>query len=94
MSLRRSCLILCLGFAATAFAKGDKPGCVDHPLFPTRMPGYELTACTTQEFDGYDFNVAKGPRHHEEGKFFYLVYSIPDRKQEQSGGNIRQLALL
>ena len=85
MSLHRSCLVLCLGLAASAFAKGDKPGCTDHPLFPTRMPGYELTGCTTSEFDGYDFFVAKGPKHREEGKFFYLLYSIPDRKQEQSG---------
>jgi len=85
MTLHRTCLVLCLGLAATAFAKGDKPGCVDHPLFPTRMPGYELTGCTHSEFDGYDFFVAKGPKHREEGKFTYLLYSIPDRKQEQSG---------
>jgi OmpA-OmpF porin, OOP family len=84
MTLHRTCLVLCLGLAASAFAK-DKPGCVDHPLFPTRMPGYELTNCTTTEFDGYDFFVAKGPKHHEEGKFFYLLYSVSDRKNEQSG---------
>ena len=30
--------ILFLGSGPAAAA--DKPGCADHPLFPTRMPGY------------------------------------------------------
>lgn len=84
MMLHRTCLLLSLGLAVSAFGK-DKPGCVDHPLFPTRMPGYELTDCNTKEFDGYDFFTAKGPKHHEEGKFINLTYAIPDRKLEQSG---------
>lgn len=25
--------------------KSDKPGCKDHPLFPTRMPDYWIQDC-------------------------------------------------
>ncbi|MDP1827642.1 MAG: OmpA family protein [Archangium sp.] len=87
MKLFRTCLMLCLGLSASAAAKGDKPGCVDHPLLPTRMPGYDLRDCVTKEFDGYDFFVAKGPKRHEEGRFTFLTYAL-DRKggqSEQSG---------
>lgn len=84
MKLDRACLLLCLGISASAAAKGDKPGCVDHPLLPTRMPGYELRDCVTKDFDAYDFFVAKGPKHREEGRFTFLTYAI-DRKSEQSG---------
>jgi len=42
--------LLCLAIPATA-AQPDKPGCVDHPLFPTRMPEYRLKECFTREFD-------------------------------------------
>lgn len=85
MKLIRAGLILSLTFAAAAAAKGDKPGCVDHPLLPTRMPGYELINCTTKEFDGYDFFAPKGAKHHQEGQFTFLTYAIVDRKTEQSG---------
>ncbi|MBI5017662.1 MAG: OmpA family protein [Deltaproteobacteria bacterium] len=75
--------LLCL--ALSAAAAPDKPGCVDHPLFPTRMPDYRLSDCTSKEFDGYEFFAVKGPKHREEGKFTFLTYAIDDRKKEQSG---------
>jgi outer membrane protein OmpA-like peptidoglycan-associated protein len=75
--------LLCL--ALPAAATPDKPGCVDHPLFPSRMPEYRLLNCDSKEFDRYEFFTTKGPKHPEEGKFTYLVYQIEDRKKEQSG---------
>jgi outer membrane protein OmpA-like peptidoglycan-associated protein len=75
--------LLCL--AAPAAAKADKPGCADHPLFPTRMPGYAIINCDAKEFERYEFFTAKGPKHPEEGRFTYLVYQVEDRKKEQSG---------
>jgi OOP family OmpA-OmpF porin len=75
--------LLCL--ATPAAAKPDKPGCVDHPLFPTRMPSYQLSDCKTTDFDLFEFSTTKGPRHREEGKFTVLTYAIDDRKNEQSG---------
>lgn len=80
-------LILALTFSAVstaAFAKADKPGCKDHPLFPTRMPGYVIADCKTTEFDGDEFLVTKGPKHREEGKFTLIGYAIEDRSQEPS----------
>jgi outer membrane protein OmpA-like peptidoglycan-associated protein len=74
-----------LGLASIAFAAADKPGCADHPLLPTRMPDYVISACQTKEFDGYEFFTAKPPKRREEGKFTYIVYQIEDRKKEQSG---------
>ena len=78
-------LLMLTTLAAPAAAAGDKAGCVDHPLFPTRLPGYALVDCVTKEFDGFDFHISKGPKHREEGKFTFLTYGISDRKQEQSG---------
>jgi outer membrane protein OmpA-like peptidoglycan-associated protein len=80
-----SALCISLLSGGPAAAKPDKPGCKDHPLFPTRMPGYTILDCTAKEFDGYDFLVTKGPKHREEGKFTFLTYVIEDRKSEQSG---------
>ena len=76
--------VLMLTLSVTA-AAADKAGCTDHPLFPTRMPDYALTGCDQKDYDGWDFYVPKGPKHREEGKFTYLLYSIADRKKEQSG---------
>jgi len=68
-----------------AFAQADKAGCADHPLFPTRMPGYVLSSCKVEEYGVFDFsftpNVEKLP---VEGKFTFIIYSIPDRKGEAS----------
>jgi len=84
MHLRLAVLAVASLSASTSFA-ADKPGCSDHALFPSRMPGYELLDCTTRDFEGYDFLTVKPPRHHEEGRFTFLTYRIIDRKTEQSG---------
>jgi OmpA-OmpF porin, OOP family len=77
------CLFLLL--SGNVMAGSDKPGCVDHPLFPTRMPSYWLADCVSKDFDQYEFFTTKGPKHREEGKFTFLTYRIDDRKNEQSG---------
>ncbi|MBL0141016.1 MAG: OmpA family protein [Betaproteobacteria bacterium] len=81
----RTLIVLTLCIASTAFAKPDKRGCTDHPLFPTRMPEYYIVDCQTREFDGYDFFTAKPPKLHQEGRFTYIAYLIENRKNEQSG---------
>ena len=85
LSIVRALFFLSLGIASTAFAAADKPGCADHPLFPTRMPDYVISACQSKEFDGYDFFTSKPPKHREEGKFTFLTYAIEKGKAEQSG---------
>ncbi|HEX4944249.1 MAG TPA: OmpA family protein [Usitatibacteraceae bacterium] len=83
-SIARALILLTLGAASIAFATPDKRGCTDHPLLPTRMPDYFLSDCQTRDFDAYDFFVTKGPRHREEGKFFFITYQIEKGKTEQS----------
>jgi OmpA-OmpF porin, OOP family len=78
-------LALLLG-SGTAFAvQPDKPGCSDHALFPTRMPGYRLENCELKEFAPYAFRVANGKRQTVEGRFTFLTYAVDDRKDDQSG---------
>lgn len=82
MNLFMRALLLFALVALPTFAAEDKR-CVDHPLIPTRMPGYWIETCKTVEFEGYDFFVPKGPKHREEGKFTSITYAI-DHKDEQS----------
>ncbi len=76
---------LLFGCGTALGAQPDKPGCTDHPLFPTRMPAYRIETCETTAFDSYAFSVAKGPKHVVEGKFTLITYTIDDRKNEPSG---------
>jgi len=85
VSLYRFVAVLLLTFSVSAAAAADKPGCADHPLFPSRMPDYSIERCEVKDFDGYDFNVQKGPKHREEGKFTFLTYALDTGKKEQSG---------
>jgi OOP family OmpA-OmpF porin len=76
-------LIILLGAGQSA-AAADKPGCADHPLFPTRMPGYSIADCVQKEFERYEFFTLKPPKHAEEGKFTFITYQVDDRKNEAS----------
>ena len=57
--------------ASPAFAQTDKTGCSDHPLFPTRMPGYYIEACKVEEFGRYEFLTRKPPKVPVEGRFTF-----------------------
>jgi OOP family OmpA-OmpF porin len=85
VNFARAIVFLALCVASTAFATPDKKGCADHPLFPTRMPDYYIVDCKATEYDAYDFLVAKGPKHREEGKLTYIAYHVEKDKAEQSG---------
>ena len=75
--------------AAALAARGDKPGCADHPLFPTRLPDYKITRCKVTEYDSVQFLKMKQPATHGGGKVTYLFLSAaepggrgaPDRAQ-------------
>ncbi len=77
--------LLALLVAAPAAAQADKAGCKDHPLIPSRMPGYALVDCKTEEFGRFEFWT---PNAREkvpvEGRFTFLVYRVTDRKNEPS----------
>jgi len=74
--------VLLLGTASALAA--DKPGCKDHPLFPTRMPGYSILDCLSNEFDRYEFFTLKPPKHAEEGRFTFITYGIDAGATEPS----------
>jgi len=82
---RLALLFIALLSVFPAFAQADKAGCKDHPLFPSRMPGYFLDACKTEEFGVFDFSLVGGVKQPVEGKFTSLSYTIPNRKDEPSG---------
>jgi OOP family OmpA-OmpF porin len=67
--------ILCPTVALAA--PGDKPGCADHPLFPTRLPDYKITDCKVTEYDSVRFLKMKQEERTEEGKVTYLFYQRP-----------------
>lgn len=83
--LTRGFVVLSLGLATAALATPDKPGCKDHPLFPTRMPDYYIADCQAKEYDGYGFFLPKGKKQVQEGKFTFITYRIEKGKAEQSG---------
>ena len=85
MSPIRALVALTLAFATAALAEPDKAGCKDHPLFPTRMPGYFLADCKYRDFDAYEFFEPRGKKHREEGRFTYLAYRIAKGTPEESG---------
>lgn len=86
MSVRLS-LVAALLLASTPAlaAPVDKPGCADHPLFPTRMPAYVIEKCETKEFDLERFTTPKGKALPVEGRVTRITYLVTDRKLEQSG---------
>jgi hypothetical protein len=63
----------------------DKKGCVDHPVFPSRMPGYSLSDCETKEFDAFNLETGKKDKAHVEGRRTKLTYRVEDRSKEPSG---------
>lgn len=66
------------------FAQADKGGCKDHPLIPSRMPGYTIQACKVEEFGVFDFSMVPREKLPVEGKFTFITYAVSDRKNEPS----------
>lgn len=80
-----SFVVLChtMSFAAQP---SDKPGCKDHPLFPTRMPDYVIENCKIEDFGAYDFQATKGPKNRVEGKFTFITYSFAGKRENEPSG--------
>ncbi len=77
-------LLIVLSGLANA-AGGDKKGCADHPLFPTRMPGYGISDCETKDFDAFNLETGKKVKTGVEGRRTKLTYRVEDRSKEPSG---------
>lgn len=82
---RMALLLAGLLAALPSVAQADKAGCKDHPLFPTRMPGYTIRDCKVEEFGRYEFRTPNARvRVPVEGRFTFITYGIADRKAEPS----------
>lgn len=80
---RTAGLPVALLLALPVWTQTDRVGCKDHPLFPTRMPGYVLRDCKSEEFGRYEFRTSNARvKVPVEGRFTFLTYSISDRKAE------------
>jgi len=91
MKMKRTVLgfVCFLVLAQTSFSvaqQADKPGCKDHPLFPTRMPEYVIGTCQTEAFGAYDFQAVKGPKNRVEGKFTFITYEFIGKRDAQPSG--------
>ncbi len=85
MRVRPVVLAILLGSSTALAVKPDKPGCKDHPLFPTRMPNYYIAACESREFTAWPFKLQKAKTRTVEGKFTFITYAVDDRKDDQTG---------
>ena len=72
--------LLASGLALTA--EPDKKACADHPLFPTRMPGYSIANCEMKDFDAVNFETGKKDKTIVEGRRTKLTYRVGDRSKE------------
>jgi outer membrane protein OmpA-like peptidoglycan-associated protein len=74
-------------FASLAFAgsaRADAEGCKEHPLLPTRIPGYVLTSCEAAEFSSFEFATEDLGAQVVEGKKTVLRYDLPEGGKPQS----------
>ncbi|HEU5161678.1 MAG TPA: OmpA family protein [Thermoanaerobaculia bacterium] len=84
--MKRTLLLLATILVAipAAAQKGDRPGCKDDPLFPTRMPNYRIEQCETKSFDFHDFFTLKPPKKRVEGELTFITYTVDRREDEAS----------
>jgi OmpA-OmpF porin, OOP family len=77
-------VVLLISSGLAGAASPDKKGCIDHPVFPTRMPGYSLADCETKDFDAFNFETGKKEKTRVEGRRTKLTYRVEDRSKEPS----------
>jgi outer membrane protein OmpA-like peptidoglycan-associated protein len=80
-----SLLVLC-HVAGVPAQQSDKAGCIDHPLFPTRMPNYVIENCKTEDFGAYEFQSTKGLKNRVEGKFTFITYALTGKRETEPNG--------
>ena len=66
--------------------QGDRAGCKDHSLFPTRMPQYRIVECKVEGYGMYEFASTKGPKTSVEGKFTSIIYEYTGSQGNEPSG--------
>jgi outer membrane protein OmpA-like peptidoglycan-associated protein len=74
--------------AVSLHAQQDVKGSSDHPLFPSRMPGFSISNYQEQGFTSYKFRTR--PQQAVEGKYTRIHYYLMDPKQHPGGLAIRR----
>jgi OOP family OmpA-OmpF porin len=78
-------VVLLISSGLAGAADLGKKGCADHPLFPTRMPGYYIVDCEMKDFDAFNLETGKREKVRVEGRRTKLTYRVEDRSKEPSG---------
>lgn len=74
---------LCFCLFACLVSAQDAEGCKDHPML-SRMPGFQINRCTTEDFGSHLFKVTKGAEVTVEGRFTEILYSLREGAKEPS----------
>ncbi len=74
----------------SAFAQTDVEGSSDHPLFPSRIPGYYISKYESNAFDVMPFKFKSGEEAEVSGKKTMIEYS---RKEGAHGASSSYVAL-
>lgn len=82
-------MVLFLANTAVSLPVGqDVRSSSDHPLFPSRMPGYSISNYQQQGFSSYKFRTR--PPQAIEGKYTRIYYYLKDTTQHPGGLAIRR----
>lgn len=73
-----------------AFAQTDKEGSSEHPLFPSRIPGYYISRYEKNDFDAAKFKLKTGEEIDVMGKKTLIEYT---RKESEKGASGMYVAL-
>ena len=84
--MHRIVLLLTIAFSSLASA-ADQPGCKDHPLFPTRMPGYEIYRLRDEGVRRLRLQRHEGPQAPRGGQvhLHHLHHPRPEGRAERPG---------
>jgi len=76
--------LLAFSFACLAMDGQDVDGSKDHPLFPTRMPGFNISRYEQRDFDSLEFLNAKREKVTVEGRRTTILYEKAQGTQDPS----------
>lgn len=88
--MKRISLIIFLFLSVSGFAQSDVEGSSDHPLFPSRIPGYYISRYETNAFDVMPFKFKSGEEAEVSGKKTVIEYA---RKENAQGVSSSYVAL-
>ncbi|MFM8911693.1 MAG: hypothetical protein ACKOE6_02090, partial [Flammeovirgaceae bacterium] len=78
-------LMLCVLAAHVCISQSDIEGSSDHPLFPTRIPGYYISKYESTPFDVAMMKTKTGSEVEVSGKKTVIEYSLKENEKGSSG---------